>query len=106
MPACDDTGGVTILKLVSGRAFPLWVADMYLSNQKRNCMLVLALSLGAGFATLPATAQQHQQSEHHSATQKWPQATLQAEANAEIAQATIKITLAAHLIATHQTREA
>src|SRR3546814_7895243 len=76
---------------------------MYLSKQKRNCMLVLALSLGAGFATLPATAQQHQQSEHHHAKQKWPQATLQAEANAEIAQDTVKITLAAELSDTTQT---
>ncbi|AEC22227.1 hypothetical protein PT7_3687 [Pusillimonas sp. T7-7] len=66
-------------------------------------MLVLALSLGAGFATLPATAQQHQQSEHHHAKQKWPQATLQAEANAEIAQDTVKITLAAELSDTTQT---
>src|SRR3546814_18157244 len=90
MPAFDDTGGITILKLVSGRAFPLWVADMYLSKQKRNCMLVLALSLGAGFATLPATAQQHQQSEHHHAKQKWQQATLQADAIAEIAQDTVE----------------
>src|SRR3546814_17915732 len=103
MPAVDDTGGFTILKRGSVPAFPLWVADMYLSKQKRNCMLVLALRLGAGVATLPATAQQHQQSEHHHAKQKWPQATLQAEANAEIAQDTVKITLAAELSDTTQT---
>lgn len=75
---------------------------MYLSKQKRNCLLALALGLGAGFATLPATAQQQQHGEHH-AKQKWPQATLQAEANAEIAQDTVQITLAAELSDTTQT---
>ncbi|NYT58333.1 SIMPL domain-containing protein [Alcaligenaceae bacterium] len=65
-------------------------------------MLVMALGLGAGFAALPAVAQQPERIGHHHAQQKWPQAQLQAEANAEIVQDTVKITLATELSDTTQ----
>ncbi|WP_245150723.1 SIMPL domain-containing protein [Pollutimonas harenae] len=74
---------------------------MYLSKQKRNFLLAMALGLSAGLATSPAMGQQ--QGEHPHEKQKWPQATLQAEANAEIAQDTVKITLAAELSDATQT---
>ncbi|MDS1142609.1 SIMPL domain-containing protein [Pusillimonas sp. SM2304] len=55
----------------------------------------------AGAVALPAAAQKHGDGPH--VKQKWPQATLQAEANAEIAQDTVKITLAAELTEASQT---
>lgn len=76
---------------------------MYLSKQKRNCVLAVALGLGVGFAALPVAAQQSERIGHHHAQPKWPQAQLQAEANAEIAQDTVKITLATELSDTTQT---
>ncbi|MGB6103815.1 MAG: SIMPL domain-containing protein [Pusillimonas sp.] len=74
---------------------------MYLSKQKRKWLLAMALCAGAGFTALPAGA--HDDDGSHHAKQKWPQATLQAEANAEIAQDTVKITLATELSDATQT---
>ncbi|MCC2596877.1 SIMPL domain-containing protein [Pusillimonas sp. MFBS29] len=63
----------------------------------------MALGLSAGVAALPAVAQPPERAGHHHVHQKWPQAQLQAEANAEIAQDTVKITLAAELSDATQT---
>ncbi len=78
---------------------------MYLSRQKSNWLLALALSTGAATLALPAHAHDAAPSgrghaEHH---QKWPQASLQAEAVADIQQDTVRITLAAEVSDASQT---
>ena len=68
---------------------------MYLSRQKSNWVLGLALATCSAALALPAYAHEggsgQQRAERH---QKWPQASLQAEAVAEISQDTVRITLA------------
>ena len=68
---------------------------MYLSSRKRKQLLGVLLSLGAASLTVPAVAAE--QSKGNRSKQAWPQATLQAQANAEIAQDTVHITLATEL---------
>jgi predicted secreted protein len=68
---------------------------VYLLRQKRKLMLALALCAGACALALPAVAQSGP--ETPSAQEQWPQASLRAEASAQIAQDTVKITLATEL---------
>src|SRR5690606_1422976 len=75
---------------------------MHLFAHKRKWLSGMALCLAAASVALPAAAHAHGH-EAHTAKQKWPQASLQAEANAEIAQDTVKITLAAELSDASQT---
>jgi len=65
---------------------------MYLSSMKRNCLFSLMLIAGAALAAAPVRA--HEPAKHH---EKWPQASLQAEAAAEVSQDTVRITLATEL---------
>jgi predicted secreted protein len=67
---------------------------MYLSSMKRNCLFALALSASLGAALAAAPARAHEPARHHD---KWPQASLQAEAAAEVSQDTVRITLATEI---------
>ncbi len=73
----------------------LWGGEMYLSKQKCKWLLGVALCLGASTLVLPASARQGQENAFKDG--KWPQASLRAEASAEIAQDTVKITLASEI---------
>lgn len=66
---------------------------MYLSAQQRKWMSGAALVAGA-ILLQPVLAQAQPAGHHHGGAQKWPQASLQAQASAEVAQDTVKITLA------------
>ncbi|SHI23766.1 SIMPL domain-containing protein [Pollutimonas bauzanensis] len=68
---------------------------MYLSKQKRKWLSGIALCVGAGALVLPVSAQQVQDGSPRGG--KWPQASLRAEASAEIAQDTVKVTLASEI---------
>lgn len=73
---------------------------MYLSKQKRKWLLGVALCMGAGALALPASAQNDDTEPKGG---KWPQASLRAEAAAEIPQDTVKITLASEISDVSQT---
>lgn len=96
----DGTGGAFFQKLVFGRAFPLWGINMYLFQQ--NGKRLLALSLMAAAAILAPIANAKDQGQH-ARHEKWPQASLQAEASAEIAHDTVRITLASEVSDASQT---
>lgn len=66
---------------------------MTLSARYRKSLLAVALVAAAGSLALPVSA--HDKSEHKKS--QWPQATLQAQASAEVQQDTVRITLAAEL---------
>lgn len=68
---------------------------MYLSGQNRKRLFALALSVGASTMTLPVLAQQEGDDEPKGG--KWPQASLRAEASEQIAQDTVRITLASEV---------
>lgn len=74
---------------------------MYLSTQKRKWLLGIALCMGASVLALPASAQQDDDSAAKGG--KWPQASLRAEASAEVPQDTVKITLATEISDVSQT---
>src|SRR5690606_5687910 len=64
---------------------------MFLS--RRKCNWLLAMILCAGAAMQPALAHDAHEHQKH----KWPQAALQAQAVAEVAQDTVTITLATEI---------
>lgn len=71
---------------------------MYLSRQKRNWLLTMALCMSGAVLAVPASAHDGAHAgDHADHYQQWPQATLQAEAVAEIAQDTVRITLASEV---------
>lgn len=88
-------------KLVCGRALLLWGAKMYLSGQKRKWLSAIVLCIGAGAWAMPVSAQQG--SSPQAKGEKWPQASLRAEASAEVVQDTVKITLATEVSDASQT---
>ncbi|RTZ40067.1 DUF541 domain-containing protein [Candidimonas sp. SYP-B2681] len=73
---------------------------MNFSQQQRKWFSALVLCVGSAMA-LPAMAQPLDSTEVRGG--KWPQASLQAEAGAEISQDTVKITLASEMSDTSQT---
>ncbi|UHL64341.1 SIMPL domain-containing protein [Paralcaligenes sp. KSB-10] len=78
---------------------------MYLSKEKRKWLLGALLAGGASFLILPAQAQEAA-STAHSFHAQWPQASLSAEASAQVAQDTVKITLASELDGASQAKVA
>lgn len=74
---------------------------MYLSKNIRKHVSGLLLCAGAGALALPALADTSM--DRASKNQKWPQATLQAEASAEVAHDTVQITLASEVSNSSQT---
>ncbi|NYT64067.1 SIMPL domain-containing protein [Alcaligenaceae bacterium] len=74
---------------------------MYLSRQSRKWLSGIALCIGAGALVLPASAQQSADTE--TKVGKWPQASLRAEASAEVPQDSVKITLATEVSDASQT---
>jgi predicted secreted protein len=68
---------------------------MYFSEQKRKWLSGLAICVGVNALALPSLAQGIESAERQGG--KWPQASLQAEAGSEIAQDTVKITLASEV---------
>ena len=78
----DGTGGAIFSKLVFGRAFLLWGGKMYLIQQKRKWLLGIAVVHRRQMLGLPDSAQQGLPTRKPE-RQKWPQASLNAEASAE-----------------------
>jgi predicted secreted protein len=70
---------------------------MYLSTQKRKWLLGALIGLGASLPMASAQVQPDTASHSHHPRQQRPQATLNAEASAVVAQDTVKITLASEL---------
>src|SRR3546814_12659500 len=67
---------------------------MYLSRQNGKWVLALALCVATACLGTSVSAHESGKGQHR---EKWPQAQLQAEASAEIAQDTVKITLASEI---------
>lgn len=96
----DGTGGAIKLSSSSGRAFLFWGGRMHLSVQKRKRLLASALGAAALAASLCAVAQAAPRADgprHPAYREAWPQASLQAEAAAEIPHDTVRITLASEV---------
>lgn len=68
---------------------------MYLSTQNRKWLLGIALCLGASVLAAPVSAQEDEDNAVKGG--KWPQASLRAEAAAEVPHDTVKITLATEI---------
>lgn len=96
----DGTGGAIIQSSSYGRAFPFMGSRMHLSVQKRKRLLAAIMGAAALAASYSAAAQvppgtdSHKRFAHH---EIWPQASLQAEAAAELAHDTVRITLASEV---------
>src|SRR3546814_18033254 len=73
---------------------------MYLSRQNGKWVLALALCVATACLGTSVSAHESGKGQHR---EKWPQAQLQAEASAEIAQDTVKITLASEISDASQT---
>ncbi|MGB3290836.1 MAG: SIMPL domain-containing protein [Burkholderiaceae bacterium] len=73
---------------------------MYPSKQNGKWLLALALGVAAAGFVATAAANDAGEGRHHG---KWPQAQLQAEATAEVAQDTVTITLASEISDASQT---
>jgi predicted secreted protein len=77
--------------------FLFWEHSMVLSTHTRKWMLGLGACMLASSLSLAAQGGAPQDADHKHRQEKWPQATLRAEASEEVARDTVKITLAAEI---------
>jgi predicted secreted protein len=106
MPALTAQAGHLSKLVPPDELFPFMDGTMHLSVHKRKRLLALTLGAAGCGLLFPAAAEvvaQEPAGKHFSHRQAWPQATLQAEAAAEIAHDTVRITLASEVSESSQT---